>query len=222
MLVGSCRNGEITANAVQSQFAQVLGTNQEASGVLLELAYLLPDDQQGKALADAAARRGDSSTVLPDSAKDMMSANKWQPMDRSRISAAADELAIRQTAAAKARDCMVDERIASSSSAESSFRPAINRSPRPAFDQVAQELHKDVRGPKRQRGSDTRHAVGGHGCHNAAGVLVWVRQDMRIHDNSPLVRAAEVVKRDGGHVTIVHIHSPDEDGDDYQSGESCL
>ena len=206
---------------MQSHFAQVLGTNQEASGILLELAYLLPDDQQGKALADAAARPGDTSTMLPDSAKDMMSANKWQPMDRSRISAAADELAIRQTAAAKARDCMVDERIASNSSAESSLRPAIDRSPRPAFDQVAQGLHKDVRDPKRQRGSDPG-AVGGHGCHNAAGVLVWVRQDMRIHDNSPLVRAAEVAKRDGGHVTIVHIHSPDEDGDDYQSGESCL
>lgn len=40
------------------------------------------------------------------------------------------------------------------------------------------------------------------------GVLYWIRQDFRLHDNPALCCAAELAKKHGGHVYCVFIHSP--------------
>ena len=44
-------------------------------------------------------------------------------------------------------------------------------------------------------------------------VVVWLRQDLRLHDNPALHRAAALASKRGGVVTITYIHSPEEDGD---------
>lgn len=50
------------------------------------------------------------------------------------------------------------------------------------------------------------------------GVLVWLRQDLRVHDNPTLCAAAADAKAAGGAVTIVFVHSPEEDGDAPATG----
>lgn len=50
------------------------------------------------------------------------------------------------------------------------------------------------------------------------GVLVWLRQDLRVHDNPTLCAAAADAKAVGGAVTIVFVHSPQEDGDAPATG----
>lgn len=49
-------------------------------------------------------------------------------------------------------------------------------------------------------------------------VLLWLRQDLRLHDNAALVAAARQAQADGGKLTLVYVHSPDEDGDDVTTG----
>lgn len=50
------------------------------------------------------------------------------------------------------------------------------------------------------------------------GVLLWLRLDLRLHDNSALTAAARRASELGGRLTICYIHSPEEDGDDFRSG----
>lgn len=49
-------------------------------------------------------------------------------------------------------------------------------------------------------------------------VLLWLRQDLRLHDNAALVGAAQQASKTGGKLTLVYVHSPDEDGDDVTTG----
>lgn len=44
-------------------------------------------------------------------------------------------------------------------------------------------------------------------------VVVWLRQDLRLHDNPALHRAAALASKRGGVVTVAYIHAPEEDGD---------
>lgn len=50
------------------------------------------------------------------------------------------------------------------------------------------------------------------------GILYWIRQDYRLHDNPALFAAAAAAKRSGGKLTIMYVCSPDEDGDDPETG----
>lgn len=43
-------------------------------------------------------------------------------------------------------------------------------------------------------------------------VLVWLRRDLRVHDNPALVAAAKAASLAGGTVTVVYIHSPEVSG----------
>lgn len=52
----------------------------------------------------------------------------------------------------------------------------------------------------------------------ARNALVWLRQDLRIHDNPALVAASQHVAAAGGTVTFVYVHSPEEDGDPWSTG----
>lgn len=40
------------------------------------------------------------------------------------------------------------------------------------------------------------------------GVIYWIRQDLRLHDNRALCQAAELAQKHGGRVYCVYIHSP--------------
>lgn len=50
-----------------------------------------------------------------------------------------------------------------------------------------------------------------------SGVIYWVRQDLRLHDNPALLEASRAASRAGGQVTIAFVHSPEEDGTDCYS-----
>ena len=53
---------------------------------------------------------------------------------------------------------------------------------------------------------------------SSSNVLLWLRQDLRLHDNAALVAAAAQALARGGLMTLVYVHSPDEDGDDVAAG----
>eukprot|EP00892_Ulva_mutabilis_P003954 jgi/Ulvmu1/1930/UM012_0090.1 len=70
-------------------------------------------------------------------------------------------------------------------------------------------------------GSSTDTAgVQGGGDAEAAGVVYWIRQDFRLHDNPALCRAAQLAAAAGGKVLCAFVHSPEEDGDDVWTGSS--
>lgn len=52
-----------------------------------------------------------------------------------------------------------------------------------------------------------------------SGVLYWLRQDFRVHDNPALCAAAAAARKRGGKLTLVYVHSPEEDGDDLETGD---
>ena len=52
----------------------------------------------------------------------------------------------------------------------------------------------------------------------APNVLLWLRHDLRLHDNPALVAAAREARAAGGTLTFVYVHSPEEDGDDFRTG----
>lgn len=54
---------------------------------------------------------------------------------------------------------------------------------------------------------------------SAPNVLLWLRQDLRLHDNAALVAAAQQAKASGGNLTLVYVHSPEGDGDDVRTGD---
>ena len=94
-----CRQGEVSAEALQQQFA--LAFQSQAPSLFLELAELLPSPQQRTQLLTAASRAG---WALPDEAAvdgaprepDQENTGSWQPLDRSRVQAAASALAEKQ------------------------------------------------------------------------------------------------------------------------------
>lgn len=45
-------------------------------------------------------------------------------------------------------------------------------------------------------------------------------QDLRLHDNPALTEAARVATKLGGSMTLLYVHSPKEDGDDWKTGTS--
>lgn len=49
-------------------------------------------------------------------------------------------------------------------------------------------------------------------------VLIWLRQDLRLHDNPTLCAAIGLAKKNKGFIAFVYVHSPEEDGDDFASG----
>ncbi len=54
----------------------------------------------------------------------------------------------------------------------------------------------------------------------ASNTIMWLRQDLRLHDNPALTEAARTAAAGGGRVTIVYVHSPEEDGDDWRGDSS--
>lgn len=56
----------------------------------------------------------------------------------------------------------------------------------------------------------------------ARGVVVWLRQDLRLHDHPALSAAAAAAKRAGGSLTLVYVHSPEEDGDEPLTGAAWV
>ena len=74
---------------------------------------------------------------------------------------------------------------------------------------------KPARMRKKQRLGAAEAAAAADG---APGALVWLRQDLRLHDNAALAAAAQHAAAAGGMVTIAFVHSPEEDGDDFRTG----
>lgn len=58
----------------------------------------------------------------------------------------------------------------------------------------------------------------GRGAVASSGVLYWLRQDFRLHDNPALCAAAAAAKRAGGRLTLVYVCSLEEDGDAPETG----
>jgi DNA photolyase len=56
---------------------------------------------------------------------------------------------------------------------------------------------------------------------NGSGVLVWLRQDLRLNDNATLNAGIALAKQYNGYLTFAFVHSPEEDGDDPLSGMAC-
>jgi hypothetical protein len=52
----------------------------------------------------------------------------------------------------------------------------------------------------------------------SSGVLYWLRQDLRLHDNPGLCAAALEAQRRRSKLTLVYVSSLQEDGDDLGSG----
>ena len=50
------------------------------------------------------------------------------------------------------------------------------------------------------------------------GVLLWLRTDLRLHDHTALDAAARRATRLGGQLAFCYVHSPEEDGDDLETG----
>lgn len=94
-----CRQGEVSAEALQQQFA--LAFQSQAPSLFLELAELLPSPHQRAQLITAASRAG---WALPNEAavdggpkeSDQENTASWQPLDRSRVQAAASALSEKQ------------------------------------------------------------------------------------------------------------------------------
>ena len=59
---------------------------------------------------------------------------------------------------------------------------------------------------------------GGAAASAGTGILYWLRQDFRLHDNPALCAAAAAAKRAGGKLTFVYVCSLEEDGDDLETG----
>jgi len=47
---------------------------------------------------------------------------------------------------------------------------------------------------------------------------VWLRQDLRLHDNETIAAAAKFASAGGGQLAFVYVHSPAEDGDAIRTG----
>lgn len=73
------------------------------------------------------------------------------------------------------------------------------------------------------RGAADPGRASGAGAAPPAGrnVLLWLRQDLRLHDNPALAAAARDAARMGGTVAFMFISSPEEDGDDLHTG-ACI
>lgn len=66
-----------------------------------------------------------------------------------------------------------------------------------------------------QAGASTSAAGGSNPRVNT---LVWLRQDLRRHDNPAITAAARLANNSGGCVTFLYVHSPEEDGEASGSG----
>ncbi|GAX80053.1 hypothetical protein CEUSTIGMA_g7492.t1 [Chlamydomonas eustigma] len=68
----------------------------------------------------------------------------------------------------------------------------------------------------------TRMLGGGKGqAHTSSkNVIVWLRQDLRLHDNPALCEAVRNANLMDGEITFLYIHSPEEEGDDLATGSS--
>lgn len=101
--MGLCRQGEVSADVLQQQFA--LAFKSLAPDLFLELAELLPSPHQRAQLLSAASRAGwalpdqapansgGSSADLAARAPPQQGPDSWQPLDRSRLQEAASALA---------------------------------------------------------------------------------------------------------------------------------
>ena len=69
---------------------------------------------------------------------------------------------------------------------------------------------------KKARASDPASGEGAGG-----NQLLWLRQDLRLHDHPALCAAASAASSSNSTLQFVYIFSPDEDGDDLQEGQ-CL
>eukprot|EP01023_Acetabularia_acetabulum_P043224 TRINITY_DN43142_c0_g1_i1.p1 TRINITY_DN43142_c0_g1~~TRINITY_DN43142_c0_g1_i1.p1 ORF type:complete len:458 (+),score=48.92 TRINITY_DN43142_c0_g1_i1:79-1452(+) len=65
--------------------------------------------------------------------------------------------------------------------------------------------------PRKRKIQNEGHDKGGN-------VIVWLRQDLRLHDNPAIAAAASTAKKGGGIVYFVYIHSPYEDGESFKTG----
>ncbi len=78
-------------------------------------------------------------------------------------------------------------------------------------------VHRAVKEAENAPRRDRMQARGAAG--QGSGVLYWLRQDLRLHDNPALCAAAAAARKRGGRLTLVYVHSPEEDGDDLETGE---
>lgn len=88
---------------------------------------------------------------------------------------------------------------------------------RPTLPECARTLCCAVCGllPTGKRSASTVATLNGQeedGSGTRSGALVWLRQDLRVHDNPALCAAAKWAARGRGTVTLVYVHSPEEDG----------
>ncbi|KAJ9524591.1 hypothetical protein QJQ45_024196 [Haematococcus lacustris] len=149
-------------------------------------------------------------------ASDLREFKGWQVLDRSRIQNLALALAQSPDSAGRTADAPNDAaRVAGAQrlSRTASRHPApasASKAPLPVLD-----VHFNSgssRPAKPLRGKKARAAgVQGHAPAGAKNVLVWLRQDLRLHDNPALSEASRVARQLGGTVTLLFTHSPEED-----------
>lgn len=69
----------------------------------------------------------------------------------------------------------------------------------------------------RNRGPTSFDAHPTRGPTRGPNVVVWLRQDLRLHDNPALTRAAALATKQGGGVVLVFVSSVEEDGQPLES-----
>ncbi len=67
---------------------------------------------------------------------------------------------------------------------------------------------------KKARASEQHGAPAG----SSGNQLIWLRQDLRLHDHPALCAAASAATSSNSNLQFVYIFSPNEDGDDLQEG----
>ena len=193
--------------------------------------------------SDAGGERSDSGAALAAVETSDPTGSGWVPLDRSRIGALANELTGGPSGGPGVAGAAADAARLSPAALSGAAAGGTGASPGTPGEREAAALRAaglDTRGAparpakrlRRVRGSAQADAgaaarggadpgrAPGAGAAPLAGrnVLLWLRQDLRLHDNPALASAARDAARTGGTVAFVFISSPEEDGDDLHSG----
>ncbi|KAI8468759.1 MAG: hypothetical protein J3K34DRAFT_459699 [Monoraphidium minutum] len=190
-----------------------------------------PGDPEAAARA-AAGAAGDGGWGGGGGGGDLREARGWQRLDRGKMEALVAEILAKEAAAAppgrgEAADSGGGGEGAGGGGASAAGVLGGVTLDAVHFNSVSARPARRLPG-KKARSPDSRGAAAPDAAPNA---LVWLRQDLRIHDNPALCEAARPARvksvpaagrhhntPQGGTITLVYVHSPEEDGDDAAAG----
>lgn len=208
------RRGEASASAFLSEFRELCGNSSEADSILEAVKQLLPTADL-QATLELATTSSKPPVLLEVAAQPREASGSKRPPSEAALTASS------ATSAADDRQQQVIAGPAATPTREGNSRGggvaagAADREPCFGDNNGDSSPLREQRPAKRQRERRSAAAVGGSG-----GAVVWLRQDLRIHDNPTLVAAAMHARRHKALLTFLYVHSPSEDGDKAPSGSS--